>query len=229
MIPLIISTTRMRAWPRKARAAFFLGLFLFHSVGNSLDLIPHMRLSMFIAGILLYEIVEAGWIQSRASPSGEVVAMLVYAGALIALALVKLSDGRIQLDPDAANLAYSYWTALLFVAIPWMAMYCFTFNGILNTVFCWTPLRLLGNMSYSYFLCHGLVLRGVAFVIEREAPQGAQCATLFIALFVSNLLFTLAGSFLLFVLVEKPFSLAPKAALRAAHAVAGAEGRSDRG
>ena len=47
--------------------------------------------------------------------------------------------------------------ALTPVAHPWLA--CFRAEGPLYRAFAWTPLRWLGNMSYSYYLIHGLALK----------------------------------------------------------------------
>jgi peptidoglycan/LPS O-acetylase OafA/YrhL len=62
-------------------------------------------------------------------------------------------------------------------------------------------------MSYSYFLVHGLVLHGSAFALALWLPPAPLPAGLFPAILAMNLLLTLAGALVLFVLVEKRFSL----------------------
>ena len=77
----------------------------------------------------------------------------------------------------------------------------------------WRPLRWLGNMSYSYYLAHGLVLDMVLRALRLTAPglAGLGDATWWVLL-VPAFLATLAGSAALFLAVERPFSLARETA-----------------
>jgi peptidoglycan/LPS O-acetylase OafA/YrhL len=85
---------------------------------------------------------------------------------------------------------------------------CFREEGLVSAAMAWTPLRWLGNMSYSYYLAHGFVVR-IAMVVIGKILHGAMPVVLFWALIPILYVATLAASALLFVLVEKPFSLRP--------------------
>ena len=72
------------------------------------------------------------------------------------------------------------------------------------------PLRWLGNMSYSYYLVHGFVVRIAMVMLAQVLPLGMPdwvfwgfMPVLYVA--------TLLASSLLFVIVEKPISLQPAA------------------
>ena len=41
---------------------------------------------------------------------------------------------------------------------------CFSMEGYASRAFCWTPLRRLGNIGYSYFI-HGLVLNSILLAL----------------------------------------------------------------
>ena len=70
-----------------------------------------------------------------------------------------------------------------------------------------TPIRWLGNMSYSYYLIHGLTLKACfMFLALIEAPY-KQFDTIFWLAMPILFLATLISAFILFILVEKPFSL----------------------
>jgi peptidoglycan/LPS O-acetylase OafA/YrhL len=87
------------------------------------------------------------------------------------------------------------------------ALYCFGFRGSLARAFSWRPIRYLGNMSYSYFLLHGFTLKALsvlAFTIV--APSGRSPLLLCLLLPISFAA-TWVTSTVLFVCVEKPFSL----------------------
>jgi peptidoglycan/LPS O-acetylase OafA/YrhL len=63
-------------------------------------------------------------------------------------------------------------------------------------------------MSYSYFLIHGIVLNGVLFLAGQLIPAHSYSIPLFVGFLAANLVLTVAMSLLLFVVVEKPLSLA---------------------
>lgn len=209
-MPLVVKFTGMRKWHRLRRILFFACLFLIHCIGYRAGLIPHIRLSMFIAGILLFEVVDGGWMDAKLRTAGELLVLGFYGATLGALSLFEFSNTRIVFNPHFPNLSSVYWTALLSLALFGLALYCFSYDGIVKSVFSWRPIRWLGNMSYTFFLCHGLVLYGIARVVNRLLPAASRSAALFLALLVLNLLVSLIASLILFLLIEKPFSLTVK-------------------
>jgi peptidoglycan/LPS O-acetylase OafA/YrhL len=99
---------------------------------------------------------------------------------------------------------------VLFVSFFCLTLGCFNSQGLLKALFSYAPLRWYGNMSYSYYLIHGLTLKGAALVLTWVMPPTGNLQELFywaglpIAFFL-----TLVTSTLLFVFVEKRFSLLP--------------------
>lgn len=83
---------------------------------------------------------------------------------------------------------------------------CFHSAGRVSHLMCWAPLRWLGNMSYSYYLVHGFVVR-MSMTILAHALPGALPPVAFWVLMILVFVATLAGLALLFVGVEKPMSL----------------------
>jgi peptidoglycan/LPS O-acetylase OafA/YrhL len=63
-------------------------------------------------------------------------------------------------------------------------------------------------MSYSYYLIHALTINAAAMVLGKLIPRGGPA--LYWAFMLPVFLATLVTSTLLFVLVEKPFSLVVK-------------------
>ena len=85
---------------------------------------------------------------------------------------------------------------------------CFRGAGRVSAWMTWGPLRWLGNMSYSYYLMHGFVVRIAAALLARALPTGMP-DWLFWGCMPVLYAATLVASALLFVLVEKPVSLRP--------------------
>jgi len=202
-IPSIIALFGMRTWRRGWRISFFASLTLIHFVGYRFALLPHIRLAMFLAGVIAYEIADGGWLKGKLSRGGEFFMVTGYLAVLGAL-------GNSALVPQSVVPEYP---SILRISLLWAALFGLTiystmFNGMLTAIFSYAPLRYLGNMSYSYFLLHGLILNVVAFSLVNLVGVQGKSEALFLALLPVNLLLTLAASLALFLLVEKPFSLA---------------------
>jgi exopolysaccharide production protein ExoZ len=88
---------------------------------------------------------------------------------------------------------------------------CFRGDGRISACMTWSPLRWLGNMSYSYYLVHGFVVRIFMGMLARVLPTGLP-DSMFWALMPTLYLATLLVSSMVFVMIEKPISLRPVAA-----------------
>ena len=195
-IPILIGVFGLRRRTRRWRVTFFVLLALLMAASSVLFGGP-VRLIMFIAGILLHEAIKA---EARPSPSG-VLGLLALVGGLV-----------FMIAPITGPAGYAAKIAVLFIAFWTFCLSCFrTPEGWLPRLFSWTPLRWLGNMSYSYYLLHGLTLK-VAFVVLAVIlpPAGVDIAAFWLLLPVMFTA-TLAASAILFLAVERPLSLAPKA------------------
>lgn len=189
LIPLLIAVLNLRAWSRKSRMGFFgivalLGFALAHWVEGG-----PVRLVMFVAGILLFETLS-----------------LTKAPRIDGLGLLALLVGLIVIDQWAVGpMRY----VVLFFSFYLLCLAAFRGNGLTARVFCWTPLRWLGNMSYTYYLIHGLTLKAIFLIIGKVLPVASRWdGPVFWAVFVVTFLLTLLPASMLFVLIEKPYSLA---------------------
>ena len=70
-------------------------------------------------------------------------------------------------------------------------------------------MRWLGNMSYSFYLLHGLALKGALLVATPFLPVSAQGPGFFVALLVPAFAIAVLASAVLFLVVERPLSLRP--------------------
>ncbi len=193
LIPVLISVFAMRVWLPVYRAIFFgvlsllLFIYFFHNEGP-------IRLLMFISGILLYETISSDRIK-RILPLG------LFALALSAVAMVVF---------QALGFDDRYRIAALYVLFFIFCLECLVSPGVTNRLFSWSPLRWLGNMSYSYYLIHGLALKAVFLLLAMAYPATANGIWVFWFLLFPMFLSTLIPSTILFIAVEKPYSLVRK-------------------
>lgn len=196
-IPLIIATFRLRD-----RSATWRVLFLMAAAGAlstwCLAYGGHIRLIMFLAGVMLYEALDSRLVPTP-SPLWGLAALMI--GLLATLLPVPGSAGAVL----KMN--------ILFIAFFVLCLTCFRNpEGWLPRTFSWTPLRWLGNMSYSYYLLHGLTLKAGFLALYKALPADHQGSWFFWAMLPPMFALTLVPSAALFLLVERRFSLAPKTA-----------------
>jgi exopolysaccharide production protein ExoZ len=196
VIPVLIGAMRLRAWQPRWRCLFFICAAV--AMIAAPDLVGgHPRLSMFIAGILLFEALRSG--RTWSPGTGIALVFLGLGIAAPALPFQQMAGGQ------------KWMLCLMFVSFLVFCLECFKARdparAWLTRCFTWTPARWLGNMSYSFYLIHGLTLK-VAFLalagVYPPAPHG-------MAMLIGLLPAMLAGATLvsaaLFLWIERPFSL----------------------
>jgi peptidoglycan/LPS O-acetylase OafA/YrhL len=199
VVPLLIGALRLRARSRPWRCIFFGALAVAVAALGATLFGSHVRLIMFVAGILLHEALAGGRAPVRRAPGGLVALAALAAGLLCTLLPITGASG------------YALKVSLLFVSFFVLCLACFARpESWLPRAFSWTPLRWLGNMSYSYYLVHGLALKAAFVVLAAALPASEHGPLFFWTLMALMFALTLVPSTLLFLLVERPFSLAPK-------------------
>jgi exopolysaccharide production protein ExoZ len=164
------------------------------------------RAAMFGAGIILAE-----WSRLR-TERGEgrdwdtfgLVALVVAIPVAAVLFNRQLLPSVIPTFLRLRPLAY---VLVLSVAFLPMCIAAFSGKGRLARFFTLRPLRLLGNMSYSYYLLHGVTLKGLFFILAMVLPHGYAPAMSWVLLPFAFAL-TCLTSGVLFTLVERPYSIA---------------------
>ena len=201
-MPAIIGALVLRRRSRTWRLGFFTLLWM-GGLALAAVLAGPARLSLFIAGVLLYEVLRLRSLWPAHS-----------AWAVLAL----LGCAAIMWLPMPGATLQSLRLLVLGLGFGLLCFVCFAQPaGAAGRLFSRTPLRWLGNMSYSYYLVHGLALHVFFAAVGRLLPpDGPGLAAL--ALLLPALAWTLLVAAVLFVCCELPLSLrrkAPPAVLRA--------------
>ena len=158
----------------------------------------HIRLILFLSGMLLFEAMSNPRIPTPASWVG-----------LLALAAGLLST----LLPVEGFAGTTLKVSIRFVSFFILGLACFrNASAGLPRALSWTPLRWLGNMSYSYYLIHGVTLAGAFMALSVLWPGMRFGPWTFWGLLAAMFAVTLLPSAALFLLVERPFSLVPRRA-----------------
>ncbi|MBV8358138.1 MAG: acyltransferase [Deltaproteobacteria bacterium] len=206
-LPLLFILFGIREWQRAARILFFTGLILLHLSLSAVAAAGHLRLLMFVTGVLFYELSESSLLKLKLGRRGEIVTLVTFCLGLLAAGWLSLHKAKlIGADPFAGGAPILRLFILSTTTITFMLYTC-CFDGLLKRVFCLTPIRWLGNMSYSYYLIHGGALHAFRLLLHVVCPLSTQSALWYWAILPASVAITIFASIPVFVLVEKPFSL----------------------
>jgi len=194
VVPILIYSLKLTSWKAGQRILFF--LFLAGAILIAPSLFGgHIRFAMFITGILVFECATFYTIPQKLDLIG--IVALVLALMITVLQRVYEFNGQWKI----AGLAFFFFV---------FCLACFSLNGSTSRFFRWTPIRWLGNISYSFYLIHSLVLNIYFLIFSKLYPASGSDQAIFWLSLVATFVFTFISSSLLFAYVEKPLSLSPK-------------------
>ena len=172
-LPALVSGLRLRRWTSWQRIALFLVLAAVQVYFTAIGVADHVRLIMFMSGIILWELVKNYGLSRHLKSWGE---YLVIAAFVLNLFWIGMS----HVNTAAAALVLKHVPGLyapsLFVTVFGLCAYAFFFNGVLAKVFSWDYLRWAGNMSYSYYLAHPLALHTTRLIVNAVFPPAPRSA-----------------------------------------------------
>lgn len=188
--PWIVYGLHLRTWKFQHRILLIifisLALFVFFIIYGG-----PIRVLMFFSGMVLYEVVTNS--QWKPYKYLGVVALFTAMVWLAVFPGTKLTE----------EVKYGFLSICLFI----FCWECFSINGQIQKLFSWTPIRWYGNISYSYYLLHGLTLKGIFLILGKLLPSETPSPWMYWGLITPVFAITLVVAFVLFVFVEKPLSL----------------------
>jgi exopolysaccharide production protein ExoZ len=169
--------------------------------------LTHIRAIMFLGGILVFEFLKGSGKTPIFKRRWELLAIIGFAVALGYRAFINVgADYNLAFVPKEAlaegGMFFGYSVLTLVALAP---------GTVLRGIFGWAPLRWLGNMSYSFYLLHGVPLHAFMKLIAAVHLTRISAAGQWL-FFLGAMPFIFAGTAAccaaLFLLVEKPMSLA---------------------
>ena len=203
LIPLVISGLGLRRWRSWQRIMFFLLFALTVCLLRGWIIPGHQRLVLFASGMVLWERVNFHRLRFRLRGWGEFATIVAFGLNLLVIGWVGARNGETGL---VLSRVASLYVPSLFVTVFFLSLYSFFYDGVLKALFSWDYLRWIGNISYSYYLIHGLTLHGVRLAVAFFFPQSPRSAVFVLALLVTCIAATLFAAAVLFLAVEKPLS-----------------------
>jgi exopolysaccharide production protein ExoZ len=222
LIPVVISGLRLGRWRSWQRIVFFLLFALMACLLRIHIIAGHQRWVLFASGIVLWEMVSFHKLRFRTGRWGEIAAIVAFVLNLVFIGWVGARNGETGLVLSRVGALY---VPSLFVTAFFLSLYSFFFDGVLKALFSWDYLRWVGNISYSYYLIHGLTLHGVRLALGFFFPQSPRHAVFVLALLVTCVAATLLSAAVLFITVEKPLSFRKSASSEPKEIVIGAASR----
>lgn len=193
VLPILILLFRVREKAPAQRVRWILALWAVMFVGFCVFRGP-VRLLNFLPGMLLYE-----WLRARpVSTKGDVWGWLALLGSLV-LAVLPIR-GLIWFPLSVNALGAGFMVACYFAIS--------NASGLLSRVFSIMGVRWLGNMSYSYYLIHGLGLKAFFMVAGMLGVTAWLNPYSILALMPFVFLLTCVPAAILFITIERPYSLA---------------------
>jgi peptidoglycan/LPS O-acetylase OafA/YrhL len=155
-VPLAVRFFGLREWPSRQRAAFLVTVWVGYLAYCGVCAPGHGRVGVLLTAFLVYELVRGG---GRISLRRELAALTLVATGIGFLVLFRMGTIPAPARPGHAIVLRVIASSALLFAV---AGCCFAGRGLCSRVLSATPMWWLGNISYSFFLIHGLVLKGVA-------------------------------------------------------------------
>jgi peptidoglycan/LPS O-acetylase OafA/YrhL len=204
-LPLVMSFLHLRAWPHKTRVVFVTAISIAHIALAVMGMIGYPQMVMFTCGILLREttLVQSIWSRPAWCRAGSIASLLAF-GCVLAMSWVRATQVWAQYSGPVVNIQ-GWQLGFLFAATYALGYFVLGGDGFLAKWFRWDWIRWFGNISYSYYLSHGLVLNILLVALNLiHLPQSLSIPS-FLLLFVFSFLATALGGAALFLAVEKPF------------------------
>lgn len=218
-IPILVLLLRAGSWSRRSRAIFWASiipayLLVVHSFPGWFHTSEHfdgtyVRFTLFLAGMVVEEILTSNRPERFLTRPVEWVLLASAALAFCALVLSEYQTVGLPIHESAQHAAVR--SALLVTTYACLALLTLRSGGLLSRFFCYTPLRWTGNISYSFYLIHAFVLNVIALVVLRLSWARTNPRIVSLVLFVLAWTATFATTTILFLAIEKPWSLRPKA------------------
>jgi len=191
VMPIAIGALMLRRWSRAYRAVLWLSVagLIFSCAGG---LGGGVRVAMFVGGILLRDTL-------RTTPThvADAIGMTGLLGAIVLTTAI-----------SELGLSQVWRFLMLFISFYALCYGSFAARGLCARMFSYSPLRWLGNMSYSFYLSHGLALKAFFLIVGLIIKPKGNCGHLFWGLFPFAIATALVGATVLFIFVEKPYSFA---------------------
>ena len=125
---------------------------------------------------MLYEALRWPKFQKLLTAGGEVLSILVLVAALT---VWYLTSRHLMPSLDRSAFKFFWLYSWLGIGLFCVCAYVIGFDGWLKRILAQHPLPLMGRISYSYYLIHGVTLKGILLIATVLVPSGWHSTALF--------------------------------------------------
>lgn len=193
IIPILILSFRLKSISCNSRIIFWMILATISYFLLSTNNGP-TRLLMFISGVLLFEFHHYKKVrcQNGIGTLSLIICLIIF--------------GRSNISNYQYNISIIY----LFSFIFFLCLESFNENTFTSKWLSINVVRWLGNISYSFYLIHVLVLKAFFLIFKKFFPPSNQFDLTFYWIWIPLLILTTIVSFGLFNFIERPLSFSQK-------------------
>ncbi|HTB43038.1 MAG TPA: acyltransferase [Acetobacteraceae bacterium] len=201
LLPVLIAVTdlRHRSWNQRVAVLSGVGLLVLLATAITGD---NERVIMFVGGMLAREFLVRFRYSFPRPITAEIAALAVVGATFLYMAVLR------------GPLPFTYplfphsiiRSSALFIAFPMLLAVTLGVHGVCRRLFEWLPLRLLGEISYSFYLVHNLAMRVALPLVKAHASPSAPQALYWLAM-PAAFAFCLVPALVLYATIERPISL----------------------
>ena len=219
-IPILVLTLRMSHWSRLRRCLLWTSLLTLHLIyvlmlPQTLPIYRYqsnnfLRFGMFLAGMLVFEFLGSVRAANWLTVKRQLWLSVIGASTGLGYCFIIFRDVNIEPLPTFHSVVKAGLVCITYTSL---ALATLGDHGLWKAVFSNTWLRWTGNISYSLYLIHGIVLNTVIAVLLHASTVRNHPSISAVVLLPLSFAITFLASMLLFLAVEKPLSLQPPKSL----------------
>jgi exopolysaccharide production protein ExoZ len=202
VVPFAVAVLRLRSWSSWARAALLALAIAAWVVVFVARPATYLRMAMFLGGMLAYELVSLPRMRERLSRVPDLVVVALLLGA----AFSQYSIPGLGVHAAGAHyLSGITISAALVMGCTLLVSQAVIVDAQLRRLFSGPVIRSIGHTSYSFFLLHGLILKGLSRLAHSVAPPAVVHWAAYWGMMPVIYAIAFCGAVLLFLAVERPF------------------------
>jgi peptidoglycan/LPS O-acetylase OafA/YrhL len=208
LIPVLVGLAQLRRWAPATRVRLWMAAGLGGVVLIWFQMLPRPEMLMFLPGMILFDLERGLCAAPGRRRVGEALALLLCAILFPLAAMIDAPTTWADLGAQAAfgrTMAHLGLVGLACFLLIGMALLQ---DGWTRRALEWSPIRWLGNISYTYYLLHGLVVNACALVLLRWIAPRTAGAPLYWGVMVLVLGASIVVSAVFYLLVERRAQLA---------------------
>jgi peptidoglycan/LPS O-acetylase OafA/YrhL len=203
LLPLLVMGLRMKRWSQSNRILGIIsGVFLWLALCHYWKFLSP-RLVVIAVGMLIHEALSRKTFTNPFFRQREGTAVVVW---IFSLTVWYVANQRMwELFPETFFPGF-YHYLFLYCGLFYICMYSLAYDGILRRFLSTSILKLLGEISYCFYLLHGVTLKAAELVLRAILPPAYHLSFLFWGMVLICYASSFCVAWLFFTIIERPLA-----------------------